>query len=571
MGHSAASPSLPPSAAYPRLAAFSSSFSPDDDKRRISRFPLSPLPLPRQSLPPFSSLRTTVASKPTSQDMQSHTVFQNNHTGGSFVAPSSVLPIACEECAHTCADAPCAAELRLSEECTDQCVVIACNDTHHPVAQCNQNPPNGHCDAPCPRGADCTGWDELFQCCTDYHEYSSEQKGFSTDMVSSNNTFSWDPSFAALLRGCTDPTHLVNPQHNSGNLHSITSNSPPSHAIFHHTPGISMDHGSVYTATEHQFPSDSQPAQVSQSQSSTFYGCQWGGCSETFPSLEELVGHVNLQHLRLPRASDSSHIPQTQQSVPGISGARGGYDANALACMWADCQIYPTSQSIPGSSTSSSADNAIGLLATHLLQDHLGLSTRLPKTDRSPADARESRGHTALTHSLPTPSTFSSPSPHSSSPTPSVASSHRPPTPLPEHDCTAPSAHACRWFGCMQTFSSCDALTTHITVDHVGGGQPYVCDFPGCGKAFAITGALTIHKRTHNGHKPFKCTYCDRAFAESSNLSKHLRTHTGVRPYLCMEPGCNKSFARPDQLARHQNVHKRKQLADSEAASVEVH
>lgn len=40
--------------------------------------------------------------------------------------------------------------------------------------------------------------------------------------------------------------------------------------------------------------------------------------------------------------------------------------------------------------------------------------------------------------------------------------------------------------------------------------EPYVCDFPGCSKAFAIAGALTIHKRTHNGLKPFKCTYCDR-------------------------------------------------------------
>ena len=53
--------------------------------------------------------------------------------------------------------------------------------------------------------------------------------------------------------------------------------------------------------------------------------------------------------------------------------------------------------------------------------------------------------------------------------------------------------------------------------------EPYVCDFPGCGKAFAIAGGLRIHKRVHNGEKPFKCSECGRGFAESSNLSKHVR------------------------------------------------
>ena len=87
-------------------------------------------------------------------------------------------------------------------------------------------------------------------------------------------------------------------------------------------------------------------------------------------------------------------------------------------------------------------------------------------------------------------------------------------------------------------------------------------------------GALTIHKRMHNGDKPFKCPQCDKAFSESSNLSKHvsrkflspstrnefltirqLRTHTGERPYACPEPGCGKCFGRGDQLTRHMNVH----------------
>jgi hypothetical protein len=42
-------------------------------------------------------------------------------------------------------------------------------------------------------------------------------------------------------------------------------------------------------------------------------------------------------------------------------------------------------------------------------------------------------------------------------------------------------------------------------------------------------------------------------------LRKQLRTHTGARPYSCGEPGCLKTFARPDQLARHcLSVHQKK-------------
>ncbi|KAM6497010.1 hypothetical protein JOM56_007483 [Amanita muscaria] len=109
---------------------------------------------------------------------------------------------------------------------------------------------------------------------------------------------------------------------------------------------------------------------------------------------------------------------------------------------------------------------------------------------------------------------------------------------------------------CHQNFSEAATLQQHMR-RHTRE-KPYVCDHPDCGKAFAIAGALTIHKRTHNGQRPFKCPHCDRTFAESSNLSKHLRTHTGVKPYTCREVGCSKSFARPDQLSRHLLTHKRR-------------
>jgi len=328
--------------------------------------------------------------------------------------------------------------------------------------------------------------------------------------------------------------------------------------------------------------------------------CMWGNCNASFSSLPDLVGHVNLQHLRIPLPAPplSTHSSGIQQHDPNPS-------MEALSCLWGDCNLYPSPDSIPGPSSGYQFDTALSILASHLFQDHLGLPDNIPISNvlaiqlPAPFDTAPSIG-------IPTP-------PDSASTSSSESSG-----PV-FHECSG--THVCNWQSCSQTFMSCDELTAHITSVHVGAGKahyecfwggckrygdhgfsskqkicrhiqshtghrpfqckvckqnfseaatlqqhmrrhtlekPYLCDFPGCGKAFAITGALTIHKRMHNGQKPFKCTYCDRAFAESSNLSKHLRTHTGDRPYSCHEVGCGKAFARPDQLTRHMAVHRNK-------------
>ncbi len=49
-------------------------------------------------------------------------------------------PSTCEECVQECEESAC--DLQLTEQCTDQCVVVPCNDAHHKYAACDPKPPS---------------------------------------------------------------------------------------------------------------------------------------------------------------------------------------------------------------------------------------------------------------------------------------------------------------------------------------------------------------------------------------------------------------------------------------------
>lgn len=398
-----------------------------------------------------------------------------------------------------------------------------------------------------------------------------------------------------------------------------TSSQSDVHGIFesHGRMDLAQSPGafvSSHAAASNPVPQTMYPSTVSHVQQPL--KCMWGNCNETFHSMSELVGHVNLQHLRLPSTTSPEVSQPTVPSSPFLLNEKhdalrtGQTSLDSLSCLWADCQLYPTPSSVPGPSSGDPVNTALGVLATHLLQDHLGVQnppqknrTSEPATPTSPIWEPHPR------HAASQSGTFATPSGSASSPSQSPDPAC-PPTPTPEHDCNAPSAHLCRWSGCGQKFANCDDLTAHINAAHVGSGkahydcywegcarngdsgfaskqkicrhlqvgsiahfshpdtdsrgrvtlaivrfnvkpasrisqklplwlstcgdihkkvsvsafstpfqchdchcstEPYMCDFPGCGKSFAITGALTIHKRTHNGDKPFKCTYCDRS------------------------------------------------------------
>ncbi|CDO73268.1 hypothetical protein BN946_scf185008.g30 [Trametes cinnabarina] len=571
MAHPNLSPSSPaPSRAPSKAHAFSprSIHAPSSPSRAFG----SSSEHPSSSYEHLSALRSThVIEQPS--------MFQPVFTGVDECgcAPQVVLPsLDCEECAQECDSSSCSVEL--TEQCTEKCVVVACNDAHHVPLNCEENLPASTYSKECFGEADCAVFDELFRCCDEFHPGQADYRAYASEFnqaAAYSGHFVADPAFEAYFGG---PFHAHGlPSREFTHIQPLDSTAPTPQLIpspaFDPSPSPLVSQESSHNVSSPASPSLPSPAV--QTQAPNLLQCKWAGCLATFRSLPDLVGHVNVQHLRLSSPPSPSQNA-TASPYLTMSGSHGAsQQVSDVACLWEDCQLYPSPQSVPGPSSGKYYD-VLDFLASHLLQDHLGLPPQ----------------------SLPQSSFHHGPSPlsqmYSSGPSTSgstVTPDGAPPTPVAEHDCSAPSAHVCKWADCGQSFSSCDTLTEHIASVHIGSGRahydcfwsgctrngesgfaskqkisrhmqshtghrpfqcdvckqnfseaatlaqhmrrhtqekPYVCDFPGCGKAFAIAGALTIHKRTHNGSKPFKCTYCDRAFSESSNLSKHVSTFSSI-------------------------------------------
>jgi hypothetical protein len=422
---------------------------------------------PLHSPAPSSDLNTSSSSPSTSASSSKSELTLTVTT----MHPPTPHTIDCPgHCIIPCSDPSCWTTLNpktsgVEEECTGECRIIecdesvcggdfdeGCDDLHCHAQDCdgsigcdvNDGWHNWHCDT-----GECTTTDYTQMVCAPLsffpglidHDVSSFLSYAQLDCCQSAKTLiGLGASSSSSFQNVTQMSNATSSEidaflndYSFAHLDSIF----PSHQ---HLPSTHIPYSKPLDYTYN-------PPTSSSSHLPLPFACQWSGCKHSFSSMPELVGHVNLAHLRL-----SSSSPPTTPSSLSTSSANS--NAEPLSCLWADCHIHPSLLSLPPTSQTQTSEADLYALAAHLLHDHLGLSP--PSQPPTPA--------LTLYSSSPRPSTSAS---ASSSPSSIVIQES--------------GSCKCKWSNCGLCFNNVEELTNHISEKHVGSGKnAYECFWEGC-------------------------------------------------------------------------------------------
>ena len=103
---------------------------------------------------------------------------------------------------------------------------------------------------------------------------------------------------------------------------------------------------------------------------------------------------------------------------------------------------------------------------------------------------------------------------------------------------------------CKNHFNSKTNLDEHQRTSHPDRSG-FACDI--CGSKFTRSHSLKIHKRTHQGNKPYECAQCKKQFTDNSGLKEHVKIHSDEFAYKCTI--CLKSFKLRRTLRQHKQTH----------------
>lgn len=103
----------------------------------------------------------------------------------------------------------------------------------------------------------------------------------------------------------------------------------------------------------------------------------------------------------------------------------------------------------------------------------------------------------------------------------------------------------CPYENCKRKFHRRYNLDKHILNHETQVKEPSVCHI--CGKV--VKGLYSLHLKTHDDFKRFKCPHCEREFRQKVTLDNHLLIHLNEKPYEC--PHCQRCFRQKYTMQSH--------------------